>query len=134
MGAALARLNEVSSQPLPSCLDPPFPALPAPGRVQLVVVSPLMRALETAAGAFGVPPNSSGGAEAALLLMCAQSGEPSLRTQHGAVAPRPGVAFIANELCRERLGEPKAGPPSIPAERWTSAATLPAQPFAPCRQ
>ena len=90
--------------------------------VQLVVVSPLVRALETAAGIFGVDPLEAATAAAAQcsidggdgdsptapappLLMVAQGGERNVRTAHAAVAPRPGVRFVAMELCRERLGE-----------------------------
>jgi hypothetical protein len=89
--------------------------------VQLVVVSPLMRALETAAGVFGVEPSAaavgpsagSDGSEqeqqpaAAApppLLMLSQGGERNSRTAHAALALPPGVKFVAVELCRERLG------------------------------
>ena len=146
--------------------------------MQLVVVSPLVRALETAAGIFGVDAEEAqqaaqqaaqaaqqqqqGGdsgegaegavameADAAPLLMLAQAGaggwgrractahalrsctsaqlpaplltrswpgplaspasslqgkERNARAAHGAVAARPGVRFVAVELCRERLG------------------------------
>lgn len=84
--------------------------------VQLVVVSPLVRALETAAGVFGVEPSGAGddagGGEAgcekpsggAPLLMAGQEAERNVRTAHGAVALPPGVKFLAVELCRERLG------------------------------
>ncbi len=76
--------------------------------VQLVVVSPLIRALETAAGVFGEEPSKAeaaeGGEPPAPLLMAGQEGERNVRTAHGAVALPPGVKFLAVELCRERLG------------------------------
>lgn len=34
-----------------------------------------------------------------------QDKERNVRTAHGAVVPRPGLKFVAVELCRERLGE-----------------------------
>eukprot|EP00887_Chlorella_sp_A99_P002998 scaffold9.g2998.t1 len=74
--------------------------------VQLVVVSPLMRALETAAGVFGVDPTlcPQEAAEQLVLFMVAQSDDKDLRVGHGALVLRPGVKVLANELCRERLG------------------------------
>lgn len=71
--------------------------------VQLVVVSPLVRALETAAGVFGIP-SSESDSDPPALLMAGQEGERKVRAAHGAVALRPGVKFVAFELCRERLG------------------------------
>ena len=70
--------------------------------VQLVVVSPLMRALETAAGVFGdaLPSNSA----ACTLLMVGQGEAPRERTAHPALAARPKLRYLANELCRERMG------------------------------
>jgi hypothetical protein len=67
---------------------------------QVVIVSPLMRALETAAGAFGGGPFKGSGRP----LMLAQSGEPDERAAHCAVACPEGIPFIAFEGCRERLG------------------------------
>jgi broad specificity phosphatase PhoE len=84
--------------------------------VQLVVVSPLFRALETAAGVFGVAaassptlgkesPTTAAASAPAELLMIAQSEVPEVRCTHPAVnIKRPGLEFLANELCRERLG------------------------------
>ena len=69
--------------------------------VQLVVVSPLMRALETAAGVFGAPSSSTTSKE---LLMKAQSEIPEVRAPHPAVMQPSGLTCLANELCRERLG------------------------------
>ena len=63
-------------------------------------MSPLMRALETAAGAFGGGPFKGSGRP----LMLAQSGEPDERAAHCAVACPEGIPFIAFEGCRERLG------------------------------
>ena len=73
--------------------------------VQLVVVSPLVRALETAAGIFGMDPAQCD-LDPPTLLMAAQDSQWNVRTAHGAVSPRPGVKFVAQELCRERLGAP----------------------------
>jgi hypothetical protein len=72
--------------------------------VQLVVVSPLVRALETAAGVFGVDPSQCD-LDPPTCLMAAQQAERNVRTAHGALALRPGLKFVAQELCRERLGE-----------------------------
>ncbi len=72
--------------------------------VQLVVVSPLMRALETAAGVFGIE-NTSTTNSSDHLLMVAQSDLPEVRTaQPARTIKRTGLKFLANELCRERLG------------------------------
>ena len=68
--------------------------------VQVVVVSPLMRALETAAGAFGAGPFKGEGRP----LMLSQTGELDERAPHAAVACPEGIPFIAFEGCRERLG------------------------------
>ncbi len=67
---------------------------------QVVIVSPLIRALETAAGAFGAGPFKGSGRP----LMLAQSGEPDECAAHCAVACPEGIPFIAFEGCRERLG------------------------------
>jgi hypothetical protein len=77
----------------------------APG--QVVIVSPLMRALETAAGAFGGGAYSGSGGRP---LMLAQSAEEDERAAHAAVACPEGVPFIAFEGCRERLGAPQGFP------------------------
>jgi len=69
---------------------------------QVVIVSPLIRALETAAGAFGAGPFSGSGRP----LMLAQSAEEDERAGHCAVACPEGIPFIAFEGCRERLGAP----------------------------
>ncbi|BDA42931.1 Phosphoglycerate mutase-like protein 1 [Coccomyxa sp. Obi] len=68
--------------------------------IQVVIVSPLMRALETAAGAFGDGPFKGSGRP----LMLAQTPEEDERAGHCAVACPEGIPFIAFEGCRERLG------------------------------
>ena len=102
-------------------------AAPTSG-VQLVVVSPLMRALETAAGVFGTDPGSApssmdadAGGDAAQQqqqqqqqgglrpFMVAQGAEPGVRVAHGALTLPPGLHVLANELCRERLGASLGG-------------------------
>ncbi len=69
--------------------------------MQVVIVSPLIRALETAAGAFGDGPFKGSGRP----LMLAQTPEGDERAGHCAVACPEGIPFIAFEGCRERLGE-----------------------------
>lgn len=63
-------------------------------------MSPLMRALETAAGVFGGGPFESSGRP----LMLAQTELEDERAAHGAVACPDALPFIAFEGCRERLG------------------------------
>lgn len=84
--------------------------------MQLVVVSPLMRTLETAAGIFGVTDPASAAVAASgaedmsedgaqpAVLMLAQSEQASTRVAHEQLFVPPGVSFVAHELCRERLG------------------------------
>ena len=64
-------------------------------------MSPLMRALETAAGVFGGGPFEDSGP-----LMLAQTELEDERAAHGAVACPDALPFIAFEGCRERLGMP----------------------------
>ena len=69
--------------------------------VQVVIVSPLMRALETAAGAFGAGAFKGEGRP----LMLSQTEDLDERAPHAAVACPEGIPFIAFEGCRERLGD-----------------------------
>ena len=66
--------------------------------LQLIVVSPLVRTLETATGVFGtgVPQDASS------VMMTALEGTPKWQSEHPAVA-LPGVPVIAHEGCRERV-------------------------------
>ena len=95
-------------------------------RIELVVVSPLMRALETAVGALGgdhlpaTPEIQTGtqtgagngvgnGAATPPPLMRATTPEDGVRPGHPAVAPRATrtrapLPFLACELCREHIG------------------------------
>ena len=59
-----------------------------------------MRALETAAGAFGAGPFKGEGRP----LMLSQTEDLDERAPHAAVACPEGIPFIAFEGCRERLG------------------------------
>ncbi len=70
--------------------------------VQLVVVSPLMRACETAAAAFGTPCSDTSEAS---LLMKQQDEIPLERAAHDAVALPPGLRIVAHEFAREQVGE-----------------------------
>ena len=67
---------------------------------QVVVASPLTRALETAAGAFGGGKWQGRGS----VLMLEQSAIPGVRAAHSAVGAVAGLPFVAFEGCRERLG------------------------------
>jgi hypothetical protein len=66
--------------------------------VDVVVVSPMMRALETAVGVFGAEPLGAG--EAGPLLMVAQEELEGKRAAHAAVSTRGVPPFVACELCR----------------------------------
>ena len=68
---------------------------------QVVVASPLTRALETAAGAFGGGKWQGRGS----VLMLEQSAIPGVRASHSAVGAVAGLPFVAFEGCRERLGQ-----------------------------
>lgn len=76
----------------------------ASGRIrpEVIIVSPLTRAMETAVGAFGGPVWHEGDAE--LPLMAEVAGG-KFSTAHPAVSSRGTVPFVAYELCREHLGE-----------------------------
>jgi hypothetical protein len=71
-------------------------------RVDVVLVSPLTRALETAVGCFGnhssLPRNGD------TLLMQQLTAQPGVRSAHPAVAAHSVPPFVAMELCREHLG------------------------------
>ena len=68
--------------------------------MQLVVVSPLRRTLETCAGVFGV----DGAVEGQRLLMQGQQDVTHEISAHAALAAPPGLPFLAHEGCRERVG------------------------------
>lgn len=69
--------------------------------LQAVIVSPLFRTLETASGVFGGGTIDNG----QKMLMVEQVPVKNEVTRHYAIAERPGVPFIANEQCRERMSE-----------------------------
>lgn len=66
-------------------------------QVELVVVSPLLRTLQTAAGVWGDGPVVD---ESATLLMVGGLG----KAPHAAIAAPKGLKFVANEYCREQNG------------------------------
>ena len=70
-------------------------------RVELVVVSPLMRALETAVGSLGGATPAPSGEP---VLMASQSPLEGVRPGHDAVSGAGLPSFVACELCREHLG------------------------------
>ncbi|CAL5224304.1 g6970 [Coccomyxa viridis] len=70
--------------------------------VQLVVVSPLMRACETAAAVFG---ETCSDASEASLLMKQQSKIPEERAAHAAITLPTGVRFVGHEFAREQVCE-----------------------------
>ena len=74
---------------------------PLSDTLQLVVVSPLTRALETAVAAFGGDCPAAPGAP---LLMRAQEALPELRVARPGVSAQGAPPFVACELCREHLG------------------------------
>lgn len=78
--------------------------------LQIVIVSPLMRTLETAAGVFG------GGSATAQPLMLRQTGAPREVSAHDAIGLPSNLPFVATEMCRERMGAASALclPPQIP--------------------
>ncbi|GAQ86948.1 hypothetical protein KFL_003220100 [Klebsormidium nitens] len=73
--------------------------LPKPLDLEVVIVSPLFRTLETASGVFGGGTIDNG----QKMLMLEQTPVHNEVTRHYAIAERPGVPFIANEQCRERM-------------------------------
>ena len=86
-------------------------------RIELVVVSPLMRALETAVGALGGDDKSCDPPASRLdsALMLSRTAIEGVRPAHAAIGTRnegireqPGrwrLKFLACELCREHVGE-----------------------------
>jgi len=73
--------------------------LKKPLDLDAVIVSPLFRTLETASGVFGGGTIENGNK----MLMVEQHKVHNEVTRHYAIAARPGVPFIANEMCRERM-------------------------------
>ncbi|KAI3425092.1 hypothetical protein D9Q98_008470 [Chlorella vulgaris] len=73
-------------------------------RVDAVVVSPLTRTLETAAGVFGSGPWREG-SNSQPPLMLEQTVVPGKRAAHHAIAAEGCPPFIAWEGCREQLGK-----------------------------
>ena len=65
---------------------------------KLVVSSPLVRALETAVGAFGCPESGDG------VLMVSQEGCQDVQVAQPASYRRAGVRYVVHESCRERAG------------------------------
>ena len=80
--------------------------------LQLIVVSPLRRTLETAAGVFGTGSWQPGTGPP---FMVAQAKQAAMMSAHTAVAA-PRVPVVAFEGCRERLGE--AGTAAWKAPLW----------------
>lgn len=94
--ASLTELGWQQSQALHQHLD----ATGIKAQVELVVVSPLLRTLQTASGVWGgaTPEQDSSSEE---LLMVGGLG----KAPHPAIAaPKPPLKFVANEWCREQHG------------------------------
>lgn len=70
-------------------------------RVDVVIVSPLTRALETAVGCFGNFLQPSNGTPP---LMMEITEQPGVRAAHPAVSAEGCPPFVAYEMCREHLG------------------------------
>ena len=68
----------------------------------VIIVSPLTRALETAAGAFGKPCTEANAS--APLFMRAQDAVPQRRAAQGAISAAGLPPLVAIEECREHLG------------------------------
>jgi broad specificity phosphatase PhoE len=92
--ASLTSLGWQQSEALHKHLD----ATGIKSRVELVVVSPLLRTLQTAAGVWGASSSSSPPDEP--LLMVSGLG----KFPHAAIAAPERLKFIANEFCREQNG------------------------------
>lgn len=69
--------------------------------VQLIVVSPMVRTLETATGVFG---NGLPG-DAGVVMMTSLEPRQQWQAEHPAVALPPGIPVISHEGCRERVSE-----------------------------
>ena len=114
----VCRPLEIQVQPYALLLCSKSPSVPFPGLcqlqnslashhllmvvvllVQLIVVSPMVRTLETATGAFGtgVPEDPS------RVMMVALEGRAEWQSEHAAVALPHGVPVISHEGCRERV-------------------------------
>jgi hypothetical protein len=70
-------------------------------KVDVVIVSPLTRALETAVGCFGNFTQPMNGTPP---LMMELTEQPGVRSAHPAVSSEGCPPFICYELCREHLG------------------------------
>eukprot|EP00884_Botryococcus_braunii_P017257 jgi/Botrbrau1/4214/Bobra.0044s0017.1 len=80
-----------------------------PYNVEVVIVSPLTRTLETAVGVFGgntIPEESAMDVDGSPpdVLMVGQGAVENTRSARPSVAAPTGLPFIACELCRERVG------------------------------
>jgi len=69
--------------------------------MQLIVVSPMVRTLETATGAFGagLPQGAAG------VMMTSLEPREQWQAGHPAVALPPGIPVISHEGCRERVSK-----------------------------
>ncbi|XLU65412.1 hypothetical protein S245_024621 [Arachis hypogaea] len=67
-------------------------------RIELVIVSPLLRTMQTAAGVFGGEAHADGNKEAP--LMTQNVGD----SNHPAISSLNSPPFLAVELCREQIG------------------------------
>ncbi|DBA66794.1 TPA: hypothetical protein ACH3X2_001936 [Trebouxia sp. C0005] len=74
-------------------------SLPTALGIQLIVVSPMVRTLETATGAFGAG-LPQGGAD---VMMTSLEPREQWQAGHPAVALPPGIPVISHEGCRERV-------------------------------
>ncbi|DBA66795.1 TPA: hypothetical protein ACH3X2_001936 [Trebouxia sp. C0005] len=76
-------------------------SLPTALGIQLIVVSPMVRTLETATGAFGAG-LPQGGAD---VMMTSLEPREQWQAGHPAVALPPGIPVISHEGCRERVSK-----------------------------
>jgi hypothetical protein len=84
--------------------------------MQLIVVSPLVRTLETATGAFGagLPQGADN------VMMTSLEPRDKWQVGHPAVALPPGIPVISHEGCRERVSKL----PRMSCEQWISVPGL----------